>query len=119
MVFFTLNFISGMAVIGLILLLKTGEINFKYFSLAAGILGLLSLGSCMIFKEHYAPLLISQFFLGNFSGLYQLNQLDFATQKFKTHRLRALFISILNMGPSLGSGMGMILPSVLLDSFDL
>ena len=57
MVFFTLNFIMGMALIGLILLLKTDDFNFKLFSISAGTLGLLSLLITIYLKTHYAPLL--------------------------------------------------------------
>jgi hypothetical protein len=70
MVFFTLNFIFGMAVVGLILLVKTEEIKFKYFSVATIFLGIVSQVAAAVFKSHYAPLLVSQFFLGTFSGLF-------------------------------------------------
>lgn len=59
-----------MALIGLILLVKSEEINFKYFSLITGTLGLISLGVSYFIKTHYFPLLISQLFLGTFSGLF-------------------------------------------------
>ncbi len=68
-----------MAVVGLILLVRTDEIQFKYFSITTIILGLVSLIVSFIYKTHYAPLLVSQFLLGTFSGLFQLNQLDFIT----------------------------------------
>jgi hypothetical protein len=59
MVFFTLNFIIGMAFIGLILLVKNEEINFKIFSIVAIILSLVSLITSMFIETHYAPLLIA------------------------------------------------------------
>lgn len=118
MVYFTLNFILGMAIIGLILLMKTEDLNFRLFSIVTGVMSLLSLLITYNLKTHSAPLLVSQFCLGTFSGLFQLNQLDFATQKFKSHKYRPLFISILNLGPSLGSGIGMIVPALILDTKD-
>lgn len=45
--------------------------------------------------------------------------LEFAAQKFKYHRKRPLIITVLNIAPSLGSGLGMILPLVLTEDIEL
>lgn len=42
--------------------------------------------------------------------------LEFAAQKFKYHRKRPLMITILNIAPSIGSGLGLILPLILTEN---
>jgi hypothetical protein len=45
--------------------------------------------------------------------------LEFVAQKFKYHRKRPLIITVLNIAPSLGSGVGMILPMVLTENEEI
>ena len=55
MVFYSLNFIIGMALMGVILLNKSGEINIRVLSIILGVMGFISLSISYIFIGSFVP----------------------------------------------------------------